>query len=129
MRKRLLCVLMTALLLAGCGKAGVNKAEELALTIRGEYLAMEQCAARASVTADYGQRVYAYEMSAAVNGEETVLTLSVPETVAGLTARLAGAENRLEFDGVSVETGPLDPPASPPSPPSRFCWRRPGRAT
>ena len=109
MRKRLLCVLMTALLLAGCGKAGVNEAEELALTIRGEYLAMEQCAMRASVTADYGQRVYAYEMSAAVNGEETVLTLSVPETVAGLTARLAGAENRLEFDGVSVETGPLDP--------------------
>ena len=59
MRKRLLCVLMTALLLAGCGKAGVNEAEELALTIRGEYLAMEQCAMRASVTADYGQRVYA----------------------------------------------------------------------
>ena len=108
MRKCLVCVLMTTLLLAGCGKAGVNEAEELALTIRGEYLAMERCAAQAAVTADYGRRVYEYELAAAVSEEETVLTLSAPETVAGLTARLTGEENRLEFDGVSVETGPLD---------------------
>ena len=107
-RKRLICVLMTTLLLAGCGGGGGNKAEELALSIRGEYLAMESCAVQASVTADYGQRVYEYEMAVSVNREETVLTLSAPETVAGLTAQLTGEENLLEFDGVSVETGPLD---------------------
>ena len=108
MRKRLICVLMTTLLLAGCGKAGVSEAEELALAIRGEYLAMDGCAAQAAITADYGQRVYRYEMAVAVSGEETVLTLSAPETAAGLTARMTGEENLLEFDGVSVETGPLD---------------------
>ena len=69
---------------------------------------MESCAIQASVTADYGQRVYEYEMAVSVNGTETVLTLSAPETVAGLTARLAGEESQLEFDGLSVETGPLD---------------------
>ena len=108
MRKCVICVLMTTLLLAGCGTAGVSEAEELALTIRGEYLAMDRCAVQAAVTADYGQRVYRYEMAVSVNGEETSLTLSAPETVAGLTARLSGEENLLEFDGVSVETGPLD---------------------
>lgn len=108
MRKRLICVLMTTLLLAGCGRRGGNEGEELALTIRGEYLAMDGCAARAAVTADYGQRVYRYEMAVAVSGGETLLTLSAPETVAGLTARMAGEENLLEFDGLSVETGPLD---------------------
>lgn len=107
MRKLMLCVLMMTLL-AGCSKAGGNEAEELALTIRGEYLAMERCTARASITADYGQRVYQYGLAVAVSGEETTLTLSAPETVAGLTARLSGAENLLEFDGVSVETGPLN---------------------
>ena len=99
--------MMTALL-AGCGRAGGSEAEELALTIRGEFLAMDSCAAQVSVTADYGQRVYKYEMAVSVTEEETVLTLSAPETAAGLTARLTGEENLLEFDGVSVETGPLD---------------------
>ena len=108
MRKSLLCVLMTALLLTGCGQAGVSEAEQLALAIRGEYLAVDGCTARAAVTADYGQRVYQYELAAAVNGEETVLTLSAPETVAGLTARITGEDSALEFDGLSVETGPLD---------------------
>lgn len=108
MRKRLICVLMTTLLLAGCGRRGGNEGEELALTIRGEYLAMDGCSARAAVTADYGQRVYRYEMAVAVSGGETLLTLSAPETVAGLTARVSGEENLLEFDGLSVETGPLD---------------------
>ena len=108
MRKCLVCVLMTTLLLAGCGKAGVSEAEELALTIRGEYLAMDSCAARAEVTADYGRRVYQYGMSVAVTEQETILTLTAPETVAGLSARLDGEESLLEFDGVSVETGPMD---------------------
>lgn len=108
MRKCLVCVLMTTLLLTGCGKAGGSEAEELALAIRGEYLAMDNCAAQAAVTADYGQRVYRYEMAVSVTGEEALLTLSAPETVAGLTARMTGEENLLEFDGVSVETGPLD---------------------
>ena len=109
MRKCLVCVLMTTLLLAGCGKAGGNEAEELALTIRGEHLGMDRCTAQVSVTADYGQRVYEYEMAVAVTGEETLLVLSAPETVAGLTARISGEDSVLEFDGLSVETGPLDP--------------------
>lgn len=120
MRKCVICVLMTTLLLTGCGPAGVSEAEELALTIRGEYLAMDSCAFQAAVTADYGQRVYRYELAAAVNGADTVLTLSAPETVAGLTARITGEDSLLEFDGVSVETGPLDsrgltPVSAPPA--------------
>lgn len=110
MRKLLLCVpMMTLLLLPACaGQAGVSETEELALAIRGEYLAMTTCAADAAVTADYGRRVYQYELTAAVDGEETVLTLSAPETVAGITARLTGEDSFLEYDGLSLETGPLN---------------------
>ena len=84
MRKLLFCVPMMILLLSACtGGAEGNEAEELALQIRGEYLA--------------------------VDGEETTLTLSAPDTVAGITARVTGQDGQLEYDGLSVETGPLDP--------------------
>ena len=108
MRKLLICVPMMILLLSGCGGAGVSKEEELALTIRGEYLAMSRCSAKLDVTADYGQRVYQYQMDAAWGEEETVLTLTAPETVAGFTARATGEDSTLEYDGVQVETGTLD---------------------
>lgn len=113
MRKSvLICVLMITLSLSACGGTGGGSdsgPEELALTVRGEYLAMTVCAAQAEITADYGQRVYQYELAAAVSGEETVLTLSAPETVAGLTARISGGEGYLEYDGAILETGALTP--------------------
>lgn len=110
MRKILFCVpMMTLLLLPACaGQPGVSEAEELSLIIRGEYLEMTSCEAEASITADYGQRVYQYELAVSVDGEETTLTLSAPETVAGITARLEGKDSLLEYDGMSVETGPLN---------------------
>ncbi|MEA4933356.1 MAG: hypothetical protein VB071_07230 [Lawsonibacter sp.] len=110
MRKLLLCVpMITLLLLPACsGGSGVNKAEELSLTIRGEYLEATSWTADVTVTADYGQRVYQYQLTAAASEDETVLTLSKPETVAGITARLTGKDSVLEYDGMSLETGPLD---------------------
>lgn len=111
MRKLLLCVpMITLMLLCACqgGGAGGNQAEELSLAIRGEYLEMERCTANAAVTADYGQRVYEYQLAVAVEGEQTVLTLSAPDTVAGITARLKGTDSLLEYDGLSLDTGPLD---------------------
>lgn len=108
MRKLLCCVPMMMLLLAGCGPAGVSEAEELALAIRGEYLEMTSGTAQLTVTADYGRRVYRYEMTALWEGEETELTLTAPETVAGVVARSDGEDSQLEYSGVAVETGPLD---------------------
>ena len=110
MRKVLLCVPMMTLLLAACsmGPAQVSPAEKLALEIRGEYLDLAAWTARVEITADYGRRVYQYQLAAAGDGEETVLTLTAPETVSGLTARLTKEDGMLEYDGLSVETGPLD---------------------
>ena len=109
MHRLWLCVPMIALLLAGCGRLEVSEAEQLALEIRGEYLELERCSASLEITADYGQRVYQFEMDAQVQGEDAVLTLTAPETVAGLTARWVGEAGTLEYDGVAVETGSLDP--------------------
>jgi len=109
-RKRLICAQMIGLLLlSSCaGGGGISEAEELALTIRGEYLEMTQWSGKAAITADYGRRVYQYELTAGGTREETVLVLTAPETVSGITARLTQEEGFLEYDGLSVETGALD---------------------
>ena len=100
-----LCLVLTA-----CGGAGgMSEAERLALDIRGELLEMDGCAASLEVTADYGQRVYTYGMELNWRrGGETLLTLTSPENIAGVTARISAGETALEYDGTRVETGPLD---------------------
>ena len=110
MRRRLLCVLMISLLLSACGAEERETADDLALKLRGEFLAAESCSGTAYVTADYGQRVYRYELEFYSNEEETTLVLTAPETVAGLEARLSWKEGSiLEYDGAVMETGPLNP--------------------
>ena len=111
MRKGRLCVpmIVLCLLLAACGgEGGGSEAEELALVIRGEYLAMTGCTAHMEVTADYGQRVYTYGIDLNWQREgESTLTLTSPENVAGTTVRIQAGETWLDFDGVRVETGTL----------------------
>ncbi len=109
MRKRV-CVLMTVLVLtlSACGGTAENEAETLMLEARSRFLEMTACTAHLELTADYGRRVYTYGVDLTWAGDgETVLTLTAPENVAGTTARIAGGETALEFDGVMVETGPL----------------------
>lgn len=111
MRRTACALMMTLALLTGCsggGQGNIRSAEELALNIRAEYLAMTSCTAAADITADYGQRVYEYSMSIFwEKGGETVLTITAPESIAGITARIQDGTSYLEYDGVSLETGAL----------------------
>ena len=115
MRKLLAVLLIPLLLLAGCqGQAGARPdggeltAEEEARQVRTEFLAASSCTGTAEVTADYGQRVYEFTLDFSWQREgDTVLTLTAPEEVAGLTARIAQGQTRLEFDGLSLDTGEL----------------------
>jgi len=110
--RRVVCALMmTLILLTGCsggGQGTERSAEELALNIRTEYLAMTACRASADITADYGQRVYEYSVDVLwQKGGETRLTITAPENIAGITARIQDGNSYLEYDGVSIETGVL----------------------
>lgn len=111
MRKRLCALMMTLILpLAACGGAGEgNEAETMLLQARSRYLEMTACQGHMDMTADYGQRVYTYGVDFSWEKEgETLLTLTAPESVAGAAAHIAKGETALEYDGVMLETGPLD---------------------
>lgn len=111
MRKRLCVLMMTlACLLVSCGgKGGERETEELLQQIRGRYLELTACCGHGELTADYGRRVYTYGIDFSCTSEgELLLTLTAPENVAGTTAHITAGETALEFDGVMLETGPLD---------------------
>ena len=98
--------LLLSLCLTGC--TGTAQENQLALDLRTAFLSMEGCSGAMEVEADYGQRVYTYGMALDWSRDgETVLELTSPEEVAGLRARLTEEGGALEYDGVSVETGPL----------------------
>ena len=112
MRRRWMCVpmMLLARVLSACGGTGAgSRAEQLALDMRGAYLAMTACTASMEVTADYGSRVYDYGIDVSWEKEgDTVLTVTAPENIAGVTARLRRDAAALEYDGIRVETGALN---------------------
>lgn len=111
MRKRLCALMMTLILpLSACGGGmSGNEAEKTLAEVRGKYLEMTACSGHADLTADYSQRVYTYGVDFTWQREgETLLTLTAPEMVAGTTAHISAGETALEYDGVMLETGPLN---------------------
>lgn len=100
-------ILLLALLCA-CG--GGNADNELVLSLREDVQNMDAWSGEMELTADYGQRVYAYSVSFTGDREEgTTLTITAPEEAAGITAVAKEGQTWLDYDGVRLETGPLDP--------------------
>ncbi len=103
------CVLMMTLLLTGCAGGGEENPEQLASVIRGEYLSLDGWSATVDITVDYEQAVYDFTVDAQWRREgETVLTITQPELLAGITARLENGEAALEYDGAGLSIGLLD---------------------
>lgn len=108
MRRLLACVLMMTLLLTACGPRGETP-EDAAFQIQRRYREMAGCSATVDLTAEYGDRVYDFTVDAVCRKDgETVLTVTAPELIAGITARLAEGETVLEYDGAALSLGELD---------------------
>lgn len=102
---------MTALFLAAalCGCGEENGDNQQTLDLREAFISMESCSGSMDVTADYGQRVYEYTVEFSGDGSGGMnLVLTAPEEVAGITAHITQGQTALEFDGVALETGPLN---------------------
>lgn len=72
--------------------------------------------------------MYQYELAVAVDGEETTLTCR-PDTGGRHHGRVTGQDGQLEYDGLSVETGPLDPEGLSPVSAVPALLEGPGQAT
>lgn len=98
---------LLALLLCGC--VGEETDNDLTLQLRSDFIARGGCAGTMELTADYGQRVYAYTVEFSETEKEGLtLVITAPEEVAGITANVEAGQTSLTFDGVQLETGPLN---------------------
>ncbi len=109
MRRLTACVLMMTLLLCSCKAAGGEIPEEAALAVRDAYLDGAGWNADADITASVGNKVFDFTLAVQWRREgETVLSITAPELLAGITARLAKGETVLEYDGAGLSLGLLD---------------------
>ena len=109
MRKLLSCVLMMTLLLCGCKGGGESSPEEAALALRDTYENLAGWSSAVDITAEMGDKVFGFTLDAVWRKDgETVLTITAPELLAGITARIAGGETVLEYDGAGLSLGLLD---------------------
>lgn len=100
---------MMTLLLTGCGTSEKDSPENLAALIRTEYLAMSGWSATADISVDYGEQVFDFTVEASWQREgDTVLTVTQPDLIAGITARIRDGETLLEYDGAGLSLGMLD---------------------
>ena len=110
MRKIVSCVLMMTLLRCGCqADSGEMAPEEAALAVRDAYLNLAGWNSAVDVTAEVGDKVYDFTLDVQWRREgETVLAITAPELLAGITARIAEGETVLEYDGAGLSLGLLD---------------------
>ena len=109
MRRLTACVLMMTLLLCSCKAAGGETPEEAALAVRDVYLDGAGWNADADITASVGNKGFDFTLAVQWRREgETVLSITAPELLAGITARMAKGETVLEYDGAGLSLGLLD---------------------
>lgn len=99
-------VLILSAALAGC--AGPSSADA-ARQFQARYGADTVIRTRAEVTADYGERSYTYQVEAEGSRTEGRLTVTAPEAIAGTGTAWQDGRTALDFEGISLETGPLSP--------------------
>ena len=98
--------LISLILLCSC-RASKTDGEELALDIRTMMLETDTLDLTTHVTADYGERVYAFTFRYTGNAQNGTLEVTKPEEIAGLKATVSVTGGTLEFDGAVLDTGAL----------------------
>ena len=99
--KRMISVLLLAVFLCGC--SGSSGEIERGMALRSKLLAAESCTFDANITADYGDKVYAFSMGCSADKQgDLTFSVSAPETIAGITGTISADGGRLTFDDTAL---------------------------
>ncbi len=106
MKRLLLPLLVCCLLLSGCAR----RADETRFLAFSDALAArEELGFTCDVRAEYADRTLNFTLAYEKDAEGETVTVLRPERIAGIRAHLKPGGGALEFEGLMLETGPLDP--------------------
>lgn len=94
---RLAAILCFLFILSGCGSSG--NALDRANSLRSKILSSDGCSFLATVTADYGEKIYVFTMDCKTDKTgDLSFTVTEPETIAGITGKITGIGGSIIFD-------------------------------
>lgn len=102
---RALIVLIPALLLSACGN---KDAEKGALELSERLGAAENLSFTANLRAEYDDKSEEFTLEYAEDGDGCTVTVLSPEIIKGVSAHISKGETALEYESVTLDTGPLD---------------------
>lgn len=102
-------LLMSALLLSGCGAGAEDSFESWRQPLSGAEISIA-----ATVTSELGGRIGEYELEALCGPDSCRVTVLAPELIAGITAHTDGNGADICYDGLVMSAGGMTPePCSP----------------
>ena len=117
MRAKLAAILCVMILLSGCGKE--SDALGKAVALRNKLLSGNGCRFQATVTADYGEKIYIFSLDCETdkNGDLS-FRVSAPATIAGIAGNVSGTGGSICFDDVvlafpTIAGGQITPVTAP----------------
>lgn len=100
-------VLAAAVLMGGC-QGGKSEVQE-SLDFRVKLLETASCSFTADVRADFGERIAQFSLDCVYEPQDSRATLTVtgPDSIAGIAATVEGGDATVSFDGLRLELGTL----------------------
>ncbi len=97
MRVRLAAILCISIIFCGCKNSADSLKE--GMNLRRQILESSGCSFHSTVTADYGEKIYVFEMDCKTD-KEGMLQFSVtsPDTIAGITGKIDNEGGAITFD-------------------------------
>ena len=117
MRVKLATILCVAIILCGCGNASDSLKDGMEL--RRQILESSGCSFHSTITADYGEKIYVFEMDCKTDKEGTLqFTVTSPDTIAGITGKISNEGGAITFDDKvlafqTIADGQLTPVTAP----------------
>lgn len=99
--KPMVWILVCVCFLSGCSQQ--QKPLEQGLTLRQQLLASEGCRFVGEITADYGDKLYAFTLECQGDSQGNVtFQVTAPDTICGISGKLAAEQGKLSFSGTEL---------------------------